>query len=120
MTIPDGLSHVKEDILITLRALAGIVAKALRRAATSGDAATLAWRSSNLAFWRGLHRHHTRRLVPRVSREVGASTRRAFVDQLIHTIYLEDHDVDRDHGVAPRHAANPALPELLVARETCV
>jgi len=69
MCIPDTLTRNQEEILITLRALAGLVAQALRQKVALGgadedDARVLERANAEIHLWRALLLHHTRRLLP--------------------------------------------------------
>ncbi len=90
MTTPDIPTRAQEEILTTLRALAGLVAEAIGRTAASGDAATFARENARLVFWRSFLLHHTRRLLPAVVGGADDCTCRAFADQLVHEVYRED------------------------------
>ena len=100
VTIPDTPTRPQQEILITLRALAGLVAEAIGRTAASGDEATFARENARLTFWRSFLLHHTRRLLPAVVGGADDLTCRAFADQLVHEVYREDRAASGDGLVA--------------------
>lgn len=105
---PETSAYAPEEILLTLRALAGLVAEALRRSAASGDAATFARERPRLAFWRAFLLRHTQRLLPALVGAADEGACRAFVDQLVRAVYVEDAAAIARHGCDPATCAHPA------------
>lgn len=111
MIIPDTLTPEQEEVLITLRALAGLVAQALRRKVSldiASDAYAVAQANAGVYFWRNVLLHHTRRLLPIVIGGDSAPEYRQFAESLVRTIYLEDQEAIADHGCDPLTCTHPA------------
>lgn len=111
MLIPETLSEGQEAIVITLRALAGLVAQALRRKVAldlDSDASAVARANVEIYFWRDLLLHHTRRLLPRVVGQDGIPAYHQFAEELVRTVYLEDRAAIAHHGCDPSTCTHPA------------
>jgi hypothetical protein len=114
MVIPDTLTPDQEEILITLRALAGLVAQALRQkaalpaAAADEAGATVQCAQAELLFWRDFALYHTRRLLPALAGVDAAGAYRQVVEELVRAVYLEDATAIARHGCDPATCTHPA------------
>jgi hypothetical protein len=109
--IPDRLTEDQEEILITLRALAGLVAQALRRKAAldvAAGAEAMERASAEVLFWRAFLLHHTRRLLPTLVGTAHARAYRRFAEDLVRAVYLEDGDAIARHGCDPATCTHEA------------
>lgn len=107
---PDTLTPEQEEVLITLRALAGLVAHALRRKVAldvASNATAVARATVAVCFWRDVLLHHTRRLLPVVIGQSGTPEYRQFAEDLVRTVYLEDRAALAHHGCDPATCAHP-------------
>ncbi len=108
MFIPDTPTRDQEEILTTLRALAGLVARALRQKVALGstdadadDAGALERTNAEMRVWRALLLHHTRRLLPVLTGDGGERDYRRFAEWLVGDVYLQDLEAIADHGCDP-------------------
>jgi hypothetical protein len=99
--LPDNLTRDQQEILTTLRALAGLVADAIRQEATLTDADGLPAIRATLTFWRDLLLLHTRRLLPDLISPAGDQEAHAFAERLVREVYREDQDAIAHHGCDP-------------------
>lgn len=109
--IPEPLTPDQEEILITLRALAGLVAHALRRKVAldvATQAAAVAQASIAVCAWRDVLRHETRRLLPRLNGSTDAAAADALAEQLVRDVYLADRHAIAHHGCDPLTCTHPA------------
>ena len=108
MFIPDTPTRDQEEILTTLRALAGLVARALRQKVALGsadanadDAGALERTNAEIHLWRDLLLHHTRRLLPTLGGDGGERDYRRFAEGLVGDVSLRDLEAIADHGCDP-------------------
>lgn len=104
MPIPETLTPEQEEVLITLRALAGLVAQALRRKVAldiASDPSAVARVSVAVHVWRDVLLHETRRLLPSVVGDDWALEYCQFAEDLVRTVYLEDQAAIAHHGCDP-------------------
>jgi len=105
MSIPDTTAQDRQEILITLRALAGLVAQSLRQQASLDSAGdnrqALEHARADLLFWRGVLLRHTRRLLPALAGDDAARDYRRFTEKLVHEAYVEDQLAIAHHGCDP-------------------
>jgi len=106
MFIPNTLTRDQEEIVTTLRALAGLVAQALRQKMALGgadedDARALERANAEMHLWRDLLLHHTRRLLPALTGDGGESDYRQVAEWLVGDVYLQDLEAIADHGCDP-------------------
>jgi len=119
MFIPDTPTRDQEEILTTLRALAGLVARALRQKVALGggaedDARALERANAEIHLWRALLLHHTRRLVPALAGEDGERDYRQFAEWLVGDVYLQDLEAVADHGCDPLTCAHSAHEQVCI------
>jgi len=106
MFISDTPTCDQEEILTTLRALAGLVARALRQKVSLGgaaehDARALERATAEILLWRDLLLHHTRRLLPALTDDGGERDYRQFAEWLVGDVYRQDLQAVADHGCDP-------------------
>jgi len=111
MLIPDTPTQDQEEILTTLRALAGLVAQALRqemaRDATDEDGGRVPEGVGvELRARRDLLLHQTRRLLPALSDDIEERDYRRFAEWLVSDVYLQDLEAIADHGCDPLTCAH--------------
>ncbi len=101
----DTSAHDPREVLMTLRALAGLVAQSLRQQAALDNARdnrrALEHARADLLFWRGVLLHHTQRLQPALAGDGGARDYRRFAELLVHEAYMEDQLAIAHHGCDP-------------------
>ena len=117
MFIPDTLTRDQEEILTTLRALAGLVAQSLRQKVALGDfaqddAGALEWANTEIHLWRDLLLHHTRRLLPALAGEDGERGYRQVAEWLVGDVYLQDLEAIADHSCDPLTCAHSAHEQV--------
>jgi len=110
MFIPDTPTRDQEEILTTLRALAGLVAQALRQKVALGgaaedDARALEQANAEIHLWRALLLHHTLRLLPALD-DGGERDYRQFAEWLVGDVCLQDLEAIADHGCDPLTCAH--------------
>lgn len=109
--IPDALTPDQEEILISLRALAGLVAQALRRKVAL-DIATepyaVAQANVRVYFWRAVLLYQAQRLLPRLVGTAGALEYRLFAERLVRETYLADQEAIAHHSCDPLTCTHPA------------
>jgi len=112
MVIPNTPTPTQEEILITLRAFAGLVAQAVRQkvavGGAEGDARALEQANTEIFLWRDLLLYHTRRLLPALLSDGGAGDYRQVAEWLVSDVYLQDLEAIADHGCAPLTCTHPA------------
>jgi hypothetical protein len=112
MTLLDTPTPAQEEILITLRALAGLVAQAVRQKMALGraddDARALERANAEISLWRDLLLYHTRRLLPALVSDGVASDYRQVAEWLVSDVYLQDLEAIADHGCDPLTCTHPA------------
>ena len=112
MVIPTTPTPAQEEILITLRALAGLVAQAVRQKAAltdaNNDARALERVNAEILLWRDLLLYHTRRLLPTLVNDGGERDYRHFAEWLVGDVYLQDLEAIADHGCDPLTCTHPA------------
>ncbi len=105
MVIPTTPTPAQEEILITLRAFAGLVAHALRQkvalVGADNDAPALERANAEIFLWRDLLLYHTRRLLPALVSDDGTGDYRQFAEWLVGDVYLQDLEAIADHGCDP-------------------
>ncbi len=105
MTLLDTPTPAQEEILLTLRALAGLVAQAVRQKVALADAEDDAWAleraNAEIFLWRDLLLYHTRRLLPALVSDGEAGDYRHFAEWLVGDVYLQDLEAITDHGCDP-------------------
>ncbi len=106
MFITDTPTRDQEEILTTLRALAGLVAQAVRQKVALGgadedDARALERANAEMHLWRDLLLHHTRRLLPALTGDGVESDYRQVAEWLVGDVYLQDLEAIADHGCDP-------------------
>ncbi len=111
------LTRDQEEILTTLRALAGLVAWALRQKVALGgadedDARALERANAEILRRRDLLLHHTRRLLPALVGDGGAHDYRRFAEWLVGDVYLQDLEAIADHGCDPLTCAHSAHEQV--------
>jgi hypothetical protein len=116
MNVPDPLTADQHEILITLRALAGLVAEALREKAAlalegvdeeeAGPARERA--DAQLLYCRDLLLYHVRRLLPALAGHLEAQDPHLFAEELVRALYLEDQEASRRHGCDPLRGTHAA------------
>lgn len=110
MPIPETLTLEQEEILITLRALAGLVAQALRHKVAldiASDPSAVARASVAIHVWRDVLLHETRRLLPRVVGTDGTPEYQQYAEDLVRIVYLEDQVAIAHHGCDPATCTHP-------------
>jgi len=117
MVIPNAPTPMQEEILITLRALAGLVAQAVRQKAALADAAqddarALERANAEILLWRDLLLYHTRRLLPALVSDGGVSDYRHVTEWLVSDVYLQDLEASADHGCDPLTCTHPAQAQV--------
>ena len=115
MFTPDTLTRDQQEVLTTLRALAGLVAHASRqKIALSGANAdedsgqALDQVNADLRFWRDFLIHHTRRLLPILVGDGEAYDYRRFAEWLVGDVYLQDLEAIAHHNCDPLTCAHSA------------
>ncbi len=106
MFIPDTLTRDQEEILMTLRALAGLVAQAVRQKVALGgmdadNARVLKRTNAEILRRRDLLLYHTRRLLPALVGDGGERDYRQVAEWLVGDVYLQDLAAIADHGCDP-------------------
>jgi len=108
MFIPNTPTRDQEEVLTTLRALAGLVAHASRQkvALSEADAdedseQALERVSTDLRFWRDILFHHTRRLLPVLVGDGEVCDYRQFAEWLVGDVYLHDLEAIAHHNCDP-------------------
>jgi len=119
MFIPDTPTRDQEEILTTLRALAGLVAHALRQevaldATDEDDGRVPETVSAALRFRRDLLLHHTRRLLPALDGNTKEHDYRRFAEWLVGDVYLQDLEAVADHGCDPLTCAHSAHAQVCI------
>jgi len=119
MFIPDIPTRDQKEIFTTLRALAGLVAWALRQKVTLGgatedDARALEWANAEIRLWRDLLLHHTRRLLPALGDDGGECDYRRFAEWLVSDVYLQDLEASADHGCDPLTCTHSAHEQVCI------
>ena len=112
MTLLDTPTPAQEEILITLRAFAGLVAQAVRQKVAltdaDDDARALERANAEILLWRDLLLYHTRRLLPALVSGGEASDYRHVAEWLVSDVYLQDLEAIADHGCDPLTCTHPA------------
>jgi len=112
LVIPNAPTPAQEEILLTLRAFAGLVAQALRQKAAladvEDDARALERANAEILLWRGLLLSHTRQLLPALVSDGKARGYRQFAEWLVSDVYLQDLEASADHGCDPLTCTHPA------------
>jgi len=116
MIMPMTPTQEQEESLITLRALAGLGAHALRRAVPldvadnddDDDGHAPEQVSAEIEFWRDLLLHHTRRLLPALAGDVAAHDYQRFAEKLVNDVFLQDLEAIAHHGCDPLTCAHVA------------
>ncbi len=107
MCIPNTLTRDQEEIVTTLRALAGLVAQALRqKVALVGDmdadnVQALERANTEIRRQRDTLLYHTRRLLPALIGEDEERDYRQVAEWLVGDVYLQDLEAVAHHGCDP-------------------
>ena len=99
--LPDMLTTEQQEILTTLRALAGLVAHAVRKEVTASDQRAMARARADLVFWRDFLLGQTRRLLPGLIAAAGDGECHLFAEGLVRDAYREDQEAHMHHRCDP-------------------
>jgi hypothetical protein len=101
LSLPATLTRDQQEILTTLRALAGLVTHAMRQEAALTNGGGLPTGRATLTFWRDLLLYHTRCLLPGLIGPAGEQEARVFAECLVREVYREDQEAIAHHGCDP-------------------